>query len=202
MTNPLSSLSPTMLYLLTAAFLQSLVLTSGIGSSMILRIVRDPKNLGLFSLFLTGFCLLTMVTFFPVDAWIGASVIAKMLRPLIIIAIASLWYLLAVTLFEQVWPHFYEYTRTMLPLAAFNNVVVSVALIANHKFQCTLLDCIGLAAGACIGFVVVAFLAAEGADRLNDADVPKAFRGLPSMLIYLGLLALALCGFSSSISLV
>lgn len=199
MTNAMPT---TLLYFLTAAFVQNLVLTSGIGSSMIIRIVRDPKNLGLFSLFLTGFCLLTVISFYPIDAWIGTDIAAKLLRPVLIIAIASLWYVLAVTLFEHVWPHFYEYTRTLLPLAAFNTVVVSVSLIANHQFQCSLPDCIGLALGACVGFVIVSFLAAEGADRLNDADTPKAFRGLPSMLVYLGLLALALCGFSSSVSFV
>lgn len=199
MTNTLST---TLLYFLTAAFVQNLVLTTGIGSSIVMRIVRDPKNLGLFSLFLTGFCLLTVVAFYPIDAVIGTSITAKLFRPIIIIAIASLWYLLAVTVFERTWPHFYEYTRTMLPLAAFNNVVVSVSLIANHQFKCTLLECVGLALGASVGFVIVAFLAAEGADRLNDANVPKAFRGLPSMLVYLGLLALALCGFSSSVSFV
>lgn len=192
----------TLLLFLTAAFVQNLVLTTGIGSSIVLRIVRDPKNLGLFSLFLTGFCLLTVVAFYPIDALIGISVLAKLLRPVIIIAIASLWYLLAVTVFERAFPHFYEYTRTLLPLAAFNNVVVSVALIANHQFECTLLDCVGLAFGACVGFVIIAFLAAEGADRLNNAEMPKAFRGMPSMLVYLGLLALALCGFSSSVSFV
>ena len=199
----MSNTTPTiLLYFLTAAFVQNLVLTTGIGSSIVLRIVRDPKNLGLFSLFLTGFCLLTVITFYPRDAWIGTAILAKLLRPVIIIAITSLWYLLAVTVFERRFPHFYEYTRAMLPLAAFNNVVVSVALIANHQFKCSLLDVIGLALGACVGFVIIAFLAAEGADRLNDADVPRAFRGLPSMLVYLGLLALALCGFSSSVSFV
>lgn len=197
-----NAMSTTLLYFLTAAFVQNLVLTTGIGSSIVMRIVRDPKNLGLFSLFLTGFCLLTVISFYPLDQWIGTDILAKLLRPVIIIAITSLWYLLAVTLFERAWPHFYEYTRTMLPLAAFNNVVVSVSLIANHQFRCSLLDCIGLALGACVGFVIIAFLAAEGADRLNDADTPKAFRGLPSMLVYLGLLALALCGFSSSVSFI
>ena len=199
MTNTMPT---TLLYFLTAAFVQNLVLTSGIGSSLVLRIVRDPKSLGVFSLFLTGFCLLTVVAFYPIDTVIGTSITAKLMRPVIIIAIASLLYLLAVTVLERAWPHFYEYTRTMLPLAAFNTVVVSVALIANHQFKCTLLDCVGLALGASIGFVIVAFLAAEGADRLNDSNVPKAFRGMPSMLIYLGLLALALCGFSSSVSFV
>ena len=51
----------TLLFFLTAAFVQNLVLTTGIGSSLVIRTVRDPKSLGLFSLFLTGFCLLTVV---------------------------------------------------------------------------------------------------------------------------------------------
>ena len=39
-------------------------------------------------------------------------------------------------------------------------------------------------------------------ERLDNPDVPKAFRGLPAILIYLGIIALALMGFSDSAPLI
>ena len=38
-------------------------------------------------------------------------------------------------------------------------------------------------------------------ERLDNPDMPAAFRGLPATLVYLGLLALALMGFTPAFSL-
>ena len=40
-------------------------------------------------------------------------------------------------------------------------------------------------------------LTAEGIERMDNPDMPEAFRGMPSTLLYVGLLALALMGFAS-----
>lgn len=48
-------LSDLLLYLLAAAFIQNFILTTGFGSSIMLRIVRRPKDILLFSGLLAGF---------------------------------------------------------------------------------------------------------------------------------------------------
>ncbi|MDD4413980.1 MAG: electron transport complex subunit RsxA, partial [Oscillospiraceae bacterium] len=82
------------------------------------------------------------------------------------------------------------------------NLVFGIALSANHKFAITLLGALGLSLGACAGFMIISWLVAEGMERLDNPDIPKAFRGLPSILIYLGILSLALMGFEGSVSLI
>ena len=45
-------------------------------------------------------------------------------------------------------------------------------------------------------------LTAEGMERLDNPDMPQAFRGLPATLLYLGILAMALLGFTNAITLI
>lgn len=39
-------------------------------------------------------------------------------------------------------------------------------------------------------------------ERMDNPDMPQSFRGMPATLVYLGILALALLGFTSSFSFV
>ena len=53
-----------------------------------------------------------------------------------------------------------------------------------------------------VGFVLLCWLTAEGMERLDNPDMPQAFRGLPATLLYLGILAMALLGFTNAITLI
>ena len=190
------------LFLFAAAVTQNMVLTTGFGSSVLLRIMRSRHSLLAFSALLSIFSLLTVMIAYPLDNLIGTSFWAKLLRPLMIVGIAIVLYCLAALILSKAAPDFYAHYQRLLPLAAFNNLVIGIALIANHSFAISLFGAIGLALGACIGFVLLSWLTAEGISRTDNPAVPAAFRGMPITLIYIGLLALAILGFRSSISLI
>lgn len=189
-------------FLLATALLQNLVLTTGFGSSVMLRIVRRPADIWLFGGFLTVFSVLTVLIAYPLDMLIGTSPTAKLLRPLMMIAIAALLYAITAFWLYKALPSLYRRVSRLLPLAAFNNLVIGMALIINHQFALGLAGAIGLSLGASLGFVLLSWLTAEGIERTDNPDMPQAFRGLPSTLLYLGILALALLGFTSSFSFI
>lgn len=60
-------------FLLATALLQNLVLTTGFGSSIMLRIVRRPADIWLFGGFLTAFSVLTVLIAYPLDMLIGTQ---------------------------------------------------------------------------------------------------------------------------------
>jgi len=99
------------------------------------------------------------------------------------------------------FPSLYRRIKRLIPVAAFNNLVIGIAIIINHQFAVSFLGAVGLSLGTCAGFLLLSWLSTEGIERLDNPDVPKAFRGLPSILIYLGILSLALMGFSGSVSI-
>ena len=189
------------LFLFATAVAQNIVLTTGFGSSMLLRIVRHPKEIVLFSAVLSGFSVLTVVIGYPLDMLIGTDFEAKLIRPLMITGVVALLYCLASSITSKCIPVLYARIGKFLPLAAFNNLVIGVALICNPKFSTSLLGAVGLALGCCIGFVLLSLITAEGIERMDNPDIPAAFRGLPIMLVYVGLLALAILGFSPSLVL-
>lgn len=197
--NPLSQF---LLFLLAMAFLQNAILSTGFGSSIMLRIVRRPRDILLFSGLLCGFSVTTMVIAYPLDMLIGTGYAAKLLRPVMMILIAALLYIVATLVLRKSRPAAYQRVNRLLPLAAFNNLVIGLALIVNHRFALSLPGAIGLSLGACLGFLVLTWLTAEGMERLDNPDMPQSFRGMPATLIYLGLLALALLGFSNTVSLI
>ena len=136
-----------LVFLLATAFIQNLVLTTGFGSSIMLRIVRRPGDIWLFGGFMTAFSVLTVLIAYPLDSLIGTGQAAKLLRPLMMVAIAAVLYALASFWLHRALPSVYRRVSRLLPLAAFNNLVIGIALIINHQFALGLAGAIGLSLG-------------------------------------------------------
>ena len=188
-------------FFVTVALLQNVVLTTGFGSSVALHLVRKPKNIWLFSGILAFFTVSTVLIAYPIDLYMGTNV-ENYWRPLILIVITVVLYILANLVLKKWAPDFYHRISRLLPMAAFNNLVTGIALVCNLQFSSNLGGNIGLAIGSCLGFALLTWLTAEGIERMDNPDMPEAFRGMPSTLLYLGLLGLALMGFSSDFSLI
>lgn len=188
-------------FFVTIALLQNIVLTTGFGSSSVLRVVRKPRSVWMFSGMLTVFSVMTVVIAYPLDKLFGTAV-TNFWRPLMLIGITAVVYILAVILLSNFARDFYARISRTMPLAAFNSLVVGVALVSNVQFSSSIGGIIGLAIGACLGFALLTFIVDEGIERLDNPDMPDGFRGIPATLIYIGILALALMGFTSDFSLI
>ena len=188
-------------FLVTIALLQNIVLTTGFGSSMMMHTVRKPKNIWLFTAVLTVFTVLTVLIAYPLDSLAGTA-ITNYWRPLMLVGITVVLYLIITPVTRKVAPRFYARISALLPIAAFNNLVLGIALVSNVQFTSGLGGIIGLAVGACLAFGLLTWLTAEGIERLDNPDMPDAFRGMPATLVYIGLVALALMGFTSDFSLI
>ena len=60
----------------------------------------------------------------------------------------------------------------------------------------TLGESLGFGLGSGLGYVLAVLLVTEARHRLRSKAIPKAFRGLPITLVYIGVLALAIYGFT------
>ncbi len=188
-------------FFVTVALLQNVILTTGFGSSVMLHMVRKPKNIWLFSGLLGVFSTLTVIIAYPLDQLFGTEM-TNLWRPFMMIAITVVLYVAANLLLKWLAPNFYTRVSRMLPMAAFNNLVTGIALISNAHFAAGLGGNIGLAIGSCLSFGILTWLTAEGIERMDNPDMPEAFRGMPSTLVYVGLLGLALMGFMNTFTLI
>ncbi len=196
-----SGLSELFSLFVTVVLLQNIVLTTGFGSSVMLHTVRKPNTIWQFSGIMAVYSVLTVAIEFPIDHRFGTA-ITNFWRPLVIVGIVSVLYLLSVILLRRFARELYSRIGAMLPLAAFNNMVIGMALISNVQMSLGFGGVIGLAIGASLAFGLLTWVTAEGIERLDNPDMPDAFRGMPSTLLYVGLVALALLGFKSDFSLI
>ena len=188
-------------FFVSVALLQNIILTTGFGSSIMIHMVKKPKSIWLFSGILGFFSVLTVVIAYPLDQYFGTDA-TNFWRPFMMVAITVVLYIAVTLLLKWLLPDFYSRVSRLLPMAAFNNLVTGIALVCNAHFGTNLAGNVGLAVGSCLSFGILTWLTAEGMERMDNPDMPEAFRGMPSTLLYVGLLALALMGFVSDLSLI
>ena len=188
-------------FFVSVALLQNVILTTGFGSSVMIHMVKKPKSIWLFSGILAFFSVLTVVIAYPLDQRFGTDM-NNLWRPFMMVSITVVLYVATTLLLKWLLPNLYSRIGRLLPMAAFNNLVTGIALVCNAHFGTNLAGNVGLAIGSCLSFGILTWLTAEGMERMDNPDMPEAFRGMPSTLLYVGLLALALMGFVANFSLI
>ena len=194
-------------YALLAIFAQNAVFTRALGVSRMVQLVGDDRTSS--ALFGMMLCI-TQVLVAPV-AFLAGRFIAPLdnraqLRPLVYIASIAvvclaehlvLWLLRSLPRRAQLLrslPRRAQLLR-IVPLAALNSGVLGTVLVERTQ-SFTLGQSLGFGLGSGLGYVLAVLLVTEARHRLRSKAIPKAFRGLPITLVYIGVLALAIYGFT------
>ena len=114
-----------------------------------------------------------------------------------ILVIAALVQMIEMML-KKVSPAIYSALGVYLPLITTNCAVLGVA-ITNIQDGSTFAESMMNSLGTSGGFLIAIVIMAGIRERLEGNDIPKAFRGMPIVLITAGLMAIAFCGFSGII---
>ena len=185
-------------YALLAIFAQNAVFTRALGVSRMVQLVGDDRTSS--ALFGMMLCI-TQVLVAPAAFFAGRWFIAPLdnraqLRPLVYIASIAVVCLaehLVLWLLRSL-PRRAQLLR-IVPLAALNSGVLGTVLVERTQ-TFTLGESLGFGLGSGIGYVLAVLLVTEARHRLRSKAIPKAFRGLPITLVYIGVLALAIYGFT------
>ena len=184
-------------YALLAIFAQNAVFTRALGVSRMVQLVGDDRT----SSVLFGMMLcITQVLVAPV-AFLAGRFIAPLdnraqLRPLVYIASIAvvclaehlvLWLLRA-------GPPRPAAAHRAAGRAEQRRGLGTVLVERTQSF--TLGQSLGFGLGSGLGYVLAVLLVTEARHRLRSKAIPKAFRGLPITLVYIGVLALAIYGFT------
>ncbi len=116
-----------------------------------------------------------------------------------ILVIASLVQLVE-TVLRKISPTLYQGLGIYLPLITTNCAVLAVALLAVQE-EYSLLEALVFAISAAVGFSLALIIMAGIRERLELANVPKAFQGTAITLITAGILSLAFMGFKGMLSI-
>ena len=96
---------------------------------------------------------------------------------------------------RKAMPALYRALGVYLPLITTNCAVLGVALTNVQKEYGIVAGIVnGFATAA--GFTIAIIILAGIREKLEHNDIPKPFRGMPTVLLTAGLMAIAFCGFS------
>lgn len=122
------------------------------------------------------------------------------LKIIIFIGIVAAFVQASDTIMRKVSPDLYYKLGIYLALISTNCIILAVPLInAGEKYS--FLESIAFGFGSGIGFALALIIMASIRERLELADVPEPFRGLPIAFVVTGLIALAFTGFSGLITI-
>jgi len=104
------------------------------------------------------------------------------------------------TIMRKVSPGLYYKLGIYLALISTNCIILAVPLI-NAGEHYNFIDSLAFGLGSGIGFAIALTIMASIREKLELADVPAPFKGLPLAFVTTGLIALAFTGFAGLITL-
>ena len=95
---------------------------------------------------------------------------------------------------KKMMPALYKSLGVYLPLITTNCAVLGVALLSVQNDYGILASTVN-GIGASVGFFLAICLMAGIREKLENSNIPEAFKGTPIVLVTAGLMAIAFCGF-------
>ena len=184
-------------YALLAVFAQNAIFTRALGVSRLVQLVGDDRTSSV--LFGLQLCI-TQVLMAPIawyaGGWITSLTNRAQLRPLVYMAcIAAVCVLEQLVLWAAKSLPYRSALLRIVPLAGLNSCVLGTVLVERTQ-SFTLGQSLGFGFGSGLGYVLAVLLVTEARHRLRSKAIPEAFRGLPITLVYIGVIALAIYGFT------
>jgi electron transport complex protein RnfA len=124
----------------------------------------------------------------------------EFLKIIVFIGVVAAFVQSADTIMKKVSPTLYYKLGVYLALITTNCIIIAVPL-KNAGEHYNFFESIAFALGSGLGFGLALVIMASIREKLEVADVPRPFRGLPISFIIAGLIALAFTGFSGLITL-
>lgn len=178
-----------------SAFISNVVLSQFLGICPFLGVSKKVKTaLGM------GGAVVFVITL----ASLVASVIYKfILVPLDITYLQTIVFILVIAALVQFvemflkksMPSLYQALGVYLPLITTNCAVLGVAL-TNVQKSYGILESVVNGFATAVGFLVSITILAGLREKMEYNNIPKAFRGMPHVLLTAGLMAIAFFGFS------
>jgi Na+-translocating ferredoxin:NAD+ oxidoreductase subunit A len=124
----------------------------------------------------------------------------EFLKIVIFIGVIAAFVQAADTMMKKIAPALYYKLGIYLALIVTNCVILAVPLL-NADENYSFFESLAMAMGSGLGFSLALIIMASIREKLELADVPKSFKGLPISFVLTGLIALAFLGFSGMITL-
>lgn len=175
---------------LSAVFVQNIVFTKALGTSIVLIVTKDKKSIIPFGISITYFCVLSSAVTYFVDKLLKDIENNFLYYPVIYVIVIGLIYIITLLV---MWKFFYDLfmkTKVFMHLSAFNCAVLGVLFI-NKLNEFSFMECIVFGFFTGVGFFIATFIVSACHNKLTSEKVPESFRGFPATMLYIGIISMA-----------
>ena len=189
-----------LLILLSTILINNFVLARSIGICPFIGVSKQLESaMGM------GWAVIFVMTMTSAICWVIQE---KILIPLHLEYLQTIFFILVIAalvqfielVIKKYSPTLYKMLGIYLPLITTNCAVLGVALL-NIDMKYDLLQSVAHGLGGGIGFTLALIIMAGIRERLESADIPAPFRGVPIALVTAALMSIAFLGFSGLITL-
>jgi len=180
---------------LIAIFVQNSIFERALGINVLLYASRKREHLLGFFAAITYTTTISSAIIWNFDRLFAENEYYSIFMPILYVAVVSVLYIVTLVLIWRFFPRLFRNIRKYVHLSVFNCSVIGALFLCSVQ-GADIFTYIGYGFGTGIGFLLAAYLLYIAADRLNSPLVPAAFRGFPIMLVYVGILSLALYAFT------
>lgn len=180
--------------LISTIFVNNFVLTQFLGLCPFMGVsskVENALGMGFATIFV-----LTLASFFSflINEFLLVPYDIEYLKTIAFIVVIAAVVGWSEIFIAKVSPLLHNSLGIFLPLITTNCAVLGVALL-NVKEQNNLLESIVYGFGAALGFTLILVVFAVIRERLESANIPKAFQGSAIALLTAGIMSMAFMGF-------
>lgn len=183
------------LILVSTVLVNNFVLVKFLGLCPFMGVSRKLETAMGMGLATTFVLTLSSITSYLAHEYLLAPLGLEYLRTITFIVVIAVVVQFTELVVHRSSPLLYNVLGIYLPLITTNCAVLGVALL-NVQEQHGFLESALYGFGAAIGFSLVLVLFAALRERVNVADVPTPFKGVPIALVTAGLMSLAFMGFA------
>ncbi|RJQ49934.1 MAG: RnfABCDGE type electron transport complex subunit A [Nitrospiraceae bacterium] len=183
-----------------ASLINNFVFTRFLGLCIFFGVSKKMETAVGMSITFTAVMVISAALSWVVFEYVMLPLDITFLKIIVFIGIIAAFVQSADTIMKKVSPSLYYKLGIYLALITTNCIILAVPLI-NSGERYSFLESMSFGLGSGLGFALALVIMASIREKLELADIPAPFRGLPISFIIAGLIALAFTGFSGLITL-
>ncbi|MBF0344387.1 MAG: electron transport complex subunit RsxA [Nitrospirae bacterium] len=184
---------------IASALINNFVFTRFLGLCIFFGVTKKVETAVGMSITFTAVMMISAALSWVVFNAIMVPLDITFLKIIIFIGIIASFVQASDTIMRKVSPGLYYKLGVYLALISTNCIMLAVPLI-NSGEHYGFIESITLGLGSGLGFAMALIIMASIREKLELADVPVPFRGLPIAFVTTGLIALAFTGFAGIIT--
>lgn len=184
-----------LIILFSAILTENFVLNKFMGICPFIGVSKKMNSAVGMSAAVTFVMLMATALTYPINKFLLVEFELQYLQTLVFILIIALFVQLVEIILKRYVKPLYNALGVYLPLITTNCAVLGVTLI-NVGGDMTFTQAMFNSLGAGLGFGLALVIFAGVRERVDSADVPKAFKGLPATLVAASIVSLSFIGFN------